>query len=201
MLEEAKEFGEPTYQEGELLDFKYFALTCKLVTKYTLIQTREKYIEHVQARREALKDEKAGQVKHFKMIKDFATHKHQVKKAIMVALYVALKVPFDSYAKTYKFIMGQPKARKLFSHHIQMVENSQPLTTGKPMTREEILDAVMLLEKLNLVNYKRALSLAEKEKPLSAIYKALKHCKALTEDVLFNKMGFEVADVIQNLQE
>ena len=82
-----------------------------------------------------------------------------------------------------------------------MVENSQPLTTGKPMTREEILDAVMLLEKLNLVNYKRALSLAEKEKPLSAIYKALKHCKALTEDLLFNKMGFEVADVIQNLQE
>ena len=99
MLEEAKQLGEPAYNQDGTVSWEFFLESCKLVSKYNAKQTMQRIETSVTMRRSALKKENARGV-YGKLVGDLQKWKKGCKAQLQFSLYSHLKVPKTVFIKS-----------------------------------------------------------------------------------------------------
>lgn len=194
LIEEAKLLGKPEKKSDGTLTFNFFLESSKLVTKYTLRQTKDGLAEHAVKRRESLKDN--DEQKFQELILEVSNWEQLTHSLIQSNLYQFLKVPKDVFEKTLKTYLMDPQKRTVYEEEMQNLRDEVRSRPPRELTRDEALNAVRLLEQAKLDAQKRMYDYVREQRiQHSMINAVIKVEKLKADDRFFNETGIEEEDV------
>ena len=182
-----------------ILNFDYFVEASKLVQKYALLSSKNQMQAFLLDRRLQLKDNMMK--KYIKTVRKSQEHKKQVRSAVLATLFIALKVPHNTYVSSLKKYTAIPEFRKAYQQAIQSVEAEVMATEKKELTRDQIMDSVMFIETAKLNQFKKAFEAVSKDKSPRQLMEGLKISRVIIEDDFYNKFQLEVKQVVDNVKD